>query len=75
MESVQLNVTINSGNKLNPYEQYAIKTSDNALYIGYYSPTKNRFRSIDGESILLKNIVAFASIEELQSKMNQFGKA
>ena len=43
METVQ--ITINSGNALTPYEVYAVKTKKRELVIGYYNEDKNVFKS------------------------------
>ena len=69
METVQ--ITINSGNALTPYEVYAVKTKKRELVIGYYNEDKNVFKSDTHSDIALDDIVAYASLEELQDKMNK----
>ena len=69
-----LQITIKSGNTLTPYEMYAIKTNRGELAIGYYSDQKKIFRTDSHSDIVLDDIVAYASIEELQDKMNAFGR-
>lgn len=73
MENI-LQITIKSGNTLTLYEMYIIKTNSGKLAIGYYSYHKKAFRTDVGLSIALDDIVAYASIEELQNKMNIFGR-
>lgn len=69
-----LQITIKSGNTLTPYEMYAIKTNRGELAIGYYNNQKKIFRTDSQSDIVLDDIVAYASIEELQDKMNAFGR-
>jgi len=69
-----LQITIKSGNTLTPYEMYAIKTNRGELAIGYYSDQKKIFITDSHSDIVLDDIVAYASIEELQDKMNAFGR-
>ena len=68
-----LQITIKSGNTLTPYEMYAIKTIQGEIAIGYYNDNKKTFRTDSHSDIALDDIVAYASIEELQDKMNTFG--
>lgn len=69
-----LQITIKEGNVLTPYEMYAIKTRHGELAIGYYSDNKKIFRTNSHSDIALDDIVAYACIEELQDKMNAFGR-
>lgn len=69
-----LQITIKSGNTLTPYEMYAIKTNNGELAIGYYNDHKKIFRTDSGSDITIDDIVAYASIKELQDKMNAFGR-
>ena len=69
-----IQITIKEGNTLTPYEMYAIKTKHGELAIGYYSDSKKIFRTDSHSNIPLDDIVAYASIEELQDKMNAFGR-
>lgn len=69
-----LQITIKGGNTLTPYEMYAIKTNHGEIAIGYYNDNKKIFRTDSHSNILLDDIVAYASIEELQDKMNAFGR-
>lgn len=73
MENI-LQITIKEGNLLAPYEMYAIKTNNGELAIGYYSESKKIFRTNTNFDIALDNIIAYANLEELQDKMNAFGK-
>ncbi len=69
-----LQITIKSGNTLTPYEMYAIKTNRGEIAIGYYSNSKKSFRTDSHSDIALDDIVAYANIEELQNKLNAFGR-
>lgn len=69
-----LQITIKEGNTLEPYEMYAIKTNRGELAIGYYSEQKKIFKTDSRSDIVLDDIVAYASIEELQDKLNAFGR-
>ena len=69
-----IQITIKEGNTLTPYEMYAIKTKHGELAIGYYSDSKKIFRTDSHSDIALSDIVAYACIEELQDKMNSFGR-
>ena len=69
-----IQITIKEGNTLTPYEMNAIKTKYGELAIGYYSDSKKIFRTDSHSDIALDDIVAYASIEELQVKMNAFGR-
>lgn len=69
-----LQITIKEGNTLTPYEMYAIKTIHGELAIGYYNDNKKIFRTNSHLDIVLDDIVAYACIEELQDKMNAFGR-
>ena len=69
-----LQITIKGGNTLTPYEMYAIKTNHGEIAIGYYNDNKKIFRTDSHSNIPLDYIVAYASIEELQDKMNAFGR-
>ena len=69
-----LQIIIKGGNTLTPYEMYAIKTNHGELAIGYYDDNKMTFRTDNHFDIALDDIVAYASIEELQDKMNAFGR-
>lgn len=69
-----LQITIKGGNTLTPYEMYAIKTIQGEIAIGYYNDNKKTFRTDSHSDIALDDIVAYASIEELQDKMNEFGR-
>ena len=67
-----LQITIKSGNTLTPYEMYAIKTKNGELAIGYYNNQKNILITDSHSDIVIEDIVAYANIEELQNKMNEF---
>ena len=69
-----LQITIKGGNTLTPYEMYANKTIQGEIAIGYYNDNKKIFRTDSHSNIPLDDIVAYASIEELQDKMNAFGR-
>ena len=69
-----LQITIKGGNTLTPYEMYAIKTKNGELTIGYYNNQKNILITDSHSDIALDDIVAYANIEELQVKMNAFGR-
>ena len=69
-----LQITIKGGNTLTPYEMYAIKTNHGEIAIGYYNDSKKVFRTDSHSNIALDDIVSYASIEELQDKMNTFGR-
>ena len=69
-----LQITLKNGNTLTPYEMYAIKTNQEEIAIGYYNDNKKIFRTDSHSNIPLDDIVAYASIEELQDKMNAFGR-
>ena len=69
-----LQITIKGGNTLSPYEMYAIKTNHGEIAIGYYNDNKKVFRTDSHSDIALDDIVAYANIEELQVKMNAFGR-
>ena len=69
-----LQITIKGGNTLTPYEMYAIKTNQGEIAIGYYNDNKKIFRTDSHSNIPLDDIVAYANIEELQDKMNAFGR-
>ena len=74
MEEKILNVIIKPGNDLIPYDMYAIKTTMGELAIGFYSEGRKAFRTDDHRDIPLKNICAYASLEELQKSMNSFNR-
>ena len=69
-----LQITIKGGNTLTPYEMYAVKTNYGELAIGYYDERKMVFRTDSQSDIAIDDIIAYASIEELQDKMNAFGR-
>ena len=69
-----LQITIKGGNTLTPYEMYAVKTKSGELAIGYYNECKMVFRTDSRSDIAIDDIIAYASIEELQDKMNAFGR-
>ena len=69
-----LQITIKCGNTLSPYDMYAIKTNHWEIAIGYYNDNKKVFRTDSHSDIALDDIIAYASIEELQDKMNAFGR-
>lgn len=73
MEEI-LQITIKEGNTLTPYEMYAIKTNGGEIAIGYYDEHKMVFRTDGHFNIDPNDIIAYASIEELQDKMNAFGR-
>ena len=53
---------------------YAIKTNHGEIAIGYYNDNKKTFRTDSHSDIPLDDIIAYASIEELQDKMIAFGR-
>ena len=69
-----IEIVVQKGNKLVPYNAYAVKTKDGELHIGYYSESKKSFRTNDWKDIKLKDIIACADIENLQNSLNEIVK-
>lgn len=69
-----IEILVQKGNKIVPYNTYAVKTKDGDLHIGYFSESKKSFRTNDWKDVKLADIIACADIEILQNTLNEIVK-